>query len=127
MKKFKKYLARLGPGFVTGASDDDPSGIATYSQAGAQFGLATLWMALITFPLMSTIQEMCGRIGMVTAQGLAQNIKQHYPKPLLIFIVTGPYNALPFQDYPPYAKVRVRSILGGNFAANPHFWGLIGI
>lgn len=72
---------------ITGASDDDPSGIATYSQAGAQFGLATLWTALITFPLMTAIQEMCARIGIVTSEGLISNIKKHYPKPILLIIV----------------------------------------
>jgi len=60
----------LGPGLITGASDDEPSGVATYSQAGAGFGLATLWTALITFPLMAAIQEMCARIGTVTTSGL---------------------------------------------------------
>jgi Mn2+/Fe2+ NRAMP family transporter len=61
---------KLGPGLVTGASDDDPSGIATYSQAGAAFGLATLWTAIVAFPLMASIQQMCARIGLVTSQGL---------------------------------------------------------
>lgn len=68
----------IGPGFITGASDDDPSGIATYSQAGAQFGLGLLWMALIQYPLMTVIQEMCARIGIVTGNGLAATIKQKY-------------------------------------------------
>jgi len=63
--KIKRFFKILGPGLVTGASDDDPSGIATYSQAGAQFGLGTLWTALLTFPLMAAIQEMCARIGIV--------------------------------------------------------------
>ncbi len=84
-QKNANFLQKLGPGLITGASDDDPSGIATYSQAGAQFGLITLWMALITLPLMISIQEMCARIGMVTSQGLTQNIKQHYSKPILFF------------------------------------------
>lgn len=81
----RKFFQDLGPGLITGASDDDPSGIATYSQAGAQFGLATLWTALITFPLMFTIQEMCARIGLVTKNGLASNIQEHYSKNLLYF------------------------------------------
>ena len=67
---WKRLFALLGPGVVTGASDDDPSGIATYSQAGAQFGFQTLWSAIITFPLMATIQEICARIGIVTRNGL---------------------------------------------------------
>ncbi|ASQ45595.1 NRAMP family divalent metal transporter [Legionella clemsonensis] len=81
------FFKKLGPGLITGASDDDPSGIATYSQAGAQFGLTTLWTALITFPLMVSIQEMCARVGMVTSAGLTANIKKHYPKPLLFFLL----------------------------------------
>lgn len=74
--KIKKALCVLGPGLVTGASDDDPSGIATYSQAGAGFGLATLWTTLISFPLMAAIQEMCARIGIVTTTGLTGNIRK---------------------------------------------------
>ncbi len=77
---FRKLLRVLGPGLVTGASDDDPSGIATYSQAGAQYGLSTLWTALLTFPLMASIQEMCARIGLATSQGLTSILKQHYPR-----------------------------------------------
>ncbi|MGN6400467.1 MAG: Nramp family divalent metal transporter [Flavisolibacter sp.] len=82
-----RFLKLLGPGLVTGASDDDPSGIATYSQAGAQFGLATLWTALITFPLMAAIQEMCARIGLVTSTGLTTTLKSHYPKWLLYLMM----------------------------------------
>ncbi len=82
-KKISGFLKTLGPGLITGASDDDPSGIATYSQAGAQFGLATLWTSLISFPLMAALQEMCARIGIVTSRGLTGIIKDHYPKPVL--------------------------------------------
>lgn len=82
-----QFFAKLGPGLITGASDDDPSGIATYLQAGAQFGLTTLWTALITFPLMLIIQEMCARVGLVTSEGLTSNIKKHYPAPLLYFVI----------------------------------------
>lgn len=81
--KIKKVFKLLGPGLITGASDDDPSGIATYSQAGAKFGMGTLWTALITFPLMAAIQEMCARIGLVTSVGLTTTLKRHYSKPLL--------------------------------------------
>lgn len=88
MKKLKKYLKILGPGFITGASDDDPSGIATYSQTGALFGITQLWTALFTFPLMTTVQETCGRIGMVTGHGLAGVIKRHYSKPMLYAAVS---------------------------------------
>ncbi|MEO5998850.1 MAG: divalent metal cation transporter, partial [Chitinophagaceae bacterium] len=81
------FFKILGPGLVTGASDDDPAGIVTYSQAGAQFGLATLWTALITFPLMAAIQEMCARIGLVASQGLTGTLKRNYPGPILYLMV----------------------------------------
>jgi NRAMP (natural resistance-associated macrophage protein)-like metal ion transporter len=77
----------LGPGLISGASDDDPSGIATYSQAGAAFGLTTLWTALIAFPLMAAIQKMCASIGLVTEQGLTGTLKKHYPKSILYLMV----------------------------------------
>lgn len=83
MKKLKKILKKLGPGFITGASDDDPSGIATYSQTGAAFGYGQLWTALFSFPFMTVIQEMCGRIGMVTGKGLAVIIKENYARSVL--------------------------------------------
>ena len=92
--KIKRFWRILGPGLITGASDDDPSGIATYSQAGAGFGLATLWTALITFPLMASIQEMCARIGMVTCQGLTGTLKRHYSKPLLYIMVLFSFPAI---------------------------------
>lgn len=75
VKKTGDYWHTLGPGLTTGASDDDPSGIATYSQAGAQFGFQFLWMAAWTFPLSAVVQEMCARIGLVTGRGLAGNIR----------------------------------------------------
>jgi len=78
-----RFWKFMGPGLVTGASDDDPSGIATYSQAGAAFGLTTLWTSIIAFPLMAAIQQMCARIGLVTSQGLTGTLKKHYPRPLL--------------------------------------------
>jgi len=82
---FRKYWNNLGPGLTTGASDDDPSGIATYSQTGAKFGFQLIWLALFTFPLMAIVQEMCARIGLVTGQGLAANIRKHYSKKVLYF------------------------------------------
>ncbi len=85
VKKIKQYWKILGPGLTTGAADDDPSGIATYSQMGASRGLSLLWLSLITFPLMSNIQEMCARIGLVTGSGLASNIRRHYSKKVLYF------------------------------------------
>lgn len=83
----KGLWAALGPGLITGASDDDPSGIATYSQAGAQFGFSMCWVMLFAFPLMAAIQEISGRIGRVTGQGIAGNIRAHYSRPLLLVIV----------------------------------------
>jgi NRAMP (natural resistance-associated macrophage protein)-like metal ion transporter len=80
-------LKKLGPGLITGAADDDPSGIATYSQAGAQFGYGMLWSVLITTPLMIGIQIVSARIGRVTGHGLAANIRTHYPQSLLYFII----------------------------------------
>jgi len=82
-KKAREYWYNLGPGLTTGASDDDPSGIATYSQAGAQYGLSLLWMAAVTFPFMAVVQEMCARIGLVTGRGLAGNIRKHFGKKVL--------------------------------------------
>jgi NRAMP (natural resistance-associated macrophage protein)-like metal ion transporter len=92
--KIKRFLKIIGPGLITGASDDDPSGIATYSQAGAKFGLATLWTALITFPLMAAIQEMCARIGIVTSQGLTTNIRNNYPKSILYLMILFTFPAV---------------------------------
>jgi NRAMP (natural resistance-associated macrophage protein)-like metal ion transporter len=80
-------LAVLGPGLITGASDDDPSGIATYSQAGAQFGYETTWIMLFTWPLMAAIQEISARIGRVTGKGIARNLREHYPVSLLRGII----------------------------------------
>src|ERR1700723_2153567 len=74
------WLSVLGPGLVTGASDDDPSGIATYSQVGAAFGFAMCWVMLFTYPLMAAIQEISARIGRVTGLGIAGNIRAHYPR-----------------------------------------------
>lgn len=82
-----RFFSRLGPGFITGAADDDTSGVVTYSQAGAQFGFGQLWTAFFTFPFMAVIQEMCGRIGLVTGRGLAAIIRKHYSKIVLYFAV----------------------------------------
>lgn len=84
---FKRFLKSFGPGFITGASDDDPSGIATYSQTGAQFGYQQLWTALFSFPFMTVVQEMCGRIGLVTGKGLSGVMKKFYSKKVLYFSV----------------------------------------
>lgn len=87
LKKLQVYLRALGPGLITGASDDDPSGIGTYVQTGAQFGYAQLWTALLTAPLQIIIQEICARIGLQTGVGLAAVIRKHYPRPVLYFCV----------------------------------------
>ncbi|MBO9727282.1 MAG: divalent metal cation transporter [Chitinophaga sp.] len=92
--KLVVFFKKLGPGLVTGASDDDPSGIATYSQAGAQFGLGTLWTALFTFPLMAGVQGMCARIGLVTSQGLTVTLKKHYPRPVLYIMLLFSFPAI---------------------------------
>jgi NRAMP (natural resistance-associated macrophage protein)-like metal ion transporter len=84
----KTFLQKLGPGLITGASDDDPSGIATYSQTGAQFGYGMTWLMLFSYPLMIVIQEICARIGRVTGVGIAGNMRKHYPRPLLFAIVS---------------------------------------
>lgn len=80
VKKAKHYWRLLGPGLTTGAADDDPSGVATYSQTGARYGFQLLWLSLFTFPLMSVVQEMCARIGLVTGRGLAANIRIYFPR-----------------------------------------------
>ena len=87
-KGWAGLIARLGPGVITGASDDDPSGIATYSRAGSQFGFGLLWTMLFSYPLMAGIQEICARIGIVTGRGLAGNLRHHFPRPLLYVVVT---------------------------------------
>ena len=88
VKKARKYWHNLGPGLTTGASDDDPSGIATYSQTGAAYGFQLLWLAGFTFPLMAIVQEMCARIGLVTGRGLAGNIRIYFPK-WVLYICTA--------------------------------------
>jgi NRAMP (natural resistance-associated macrophage protein)-like metal ion transporter len=85
--KIKKWLKVIGPGFITGAADDDPSGIGTYSQTGAMFGYTQLWTALFSFPFMTVVQEMCGRIGLVTGKGLSGVIRKHYSKKVLYIAV----------------------------------------
>jgi NRAMP (natural resistance-associated macrophage protein)-like metal ion transporter len=92
-KPAKHWLQRLGPGLITGASDDDPSGIATYSQAGAAFGYGLLWTMLFSYPLMTAVQEISGRIGRVTGHGIAGNIRRYYPAwllyPLVVLLVVA--------------------------------------
>ena len=83
----RQWLSRLGPGLITGASDDDPSGIATYSQVGSQFGFGFLWTMAVSYPLMASIQEISARIGLVTGRGLAANLRAHFPRALLHAVV----------------------------------------
>ncbi|MDP3955444.1 MAG: Nramp family divalent metal transporter [bacterium] len=88
IKKLRDLLKSVGPGFITGAADDDPSGLATYSMAGAQFGYRLNWLSLFLIPMMISIQEMCGRIGLCSGMGLAGAIKKIYSKKLLVFAVS---------------------------------------
>jgi len=86
-QKIKKFFKIFGPGVITGAADDDPSGIATYTQTGAQFGYGQLWLAIFALPLMTAVQEACARIGAVTGKGIAAVIKDNYSKKILYFVV----------------------------------------
>ncbi|MFA7663131.1 MAG: Nramp family divalent metal transporter, partial [Patescibacteria group bacterium] len=86
LRQAKHFWRGLGPGLITGASDDDPSGVATYSQTGAKYGFQLLWLAAFTFPLMAIVQEMCARIGLQTGRGLAYNIRQHFPRWVLLLV-----------------------------------------
>jgi len=92
--KLQRFWRKLGPGLITGASDDDPSGIATYSQAGAAFGPKLLWTAVLTYPLMVAMQEMCARIGLVTRHGLMGTIRRHYPRPMVVLILVLSFPAI---------------------------------
>lgn len=94
MNRIERFWKLLGPGLITGASDDDPSGIATYSQAGAKFGTKLLWTAIFTYPLMAALQEMCARIGLVTGHGLTGTIKRYYSKYLLYLLLFVSFPAI---------------------------------
>jgi NRAMP (natural resistance-associated macrophage protein)-like metal ion transporter len=89
LSPLRRFFRELGPGLITGAADDDPSGIATYSMAGASFGFATLWTAIVTFPLMSVVQFLCAKIGLVTGMGLAGVLRKHYSRAVLYPAVVG--------------------------------------
>jgi len=82
-KDRKSLIGRLGPGLITGAADDDPSGIGTYSQVGAEFGYGLSWTLLFSLPFMTVIQDVAAQIGSVTGRGIAANLRRHYPRPLL--------------------------------------------
>jgi NRAMP (natural resistance-associated macrophage protein)-like metal ion transporter len=116
--KKKDFWHMLGPGLTTGAADDDPSGIATYSQAGSSYGYNLLWMALFTLPFMAVIQEMCARIGLVTGRGLAANIKTHYPRWVLYMCAALLFAANSFNlgaDLGAMAKAVQLLLPGANF------------
>src|SRR6478672_12651564 len=84
----RSFLSKLGPGLVTGAADDDPSGIGTHSQIGAQFGYKLSWTFTLSFPLLAVIQIVAAEIGRVTGRGIAANLRRHYPRPLMWFAVS---------------------------------------
>src|SRR5438309_3698774 len=84
-----RYFKLLGPGLITGASDDDPSGIGTYAVAGASLGYSMLWTALVTLPLQAAVQYTCAKIGLVSGRGLAGVLRAYYPRPLLYAVVIG--------------------------------------
>src|SRR5215475_13576802 len=85
--RFRSVFFRLGPGLITGASDDDPSGIGTYSQAGAQLGFGVGWTMLLAYPLMVAIQEIAARVGRVTGHGIAGNVCRNFPSPVIWFLI----------------------------------------
>ena len=123
------WLAKLGPGFVTGAADDDPSGIATYSQAGAKFGFDLLWTMVLTYPLMVGIQLICARIGQVTGHGLATNIRRHYPPAFLyaavaLLLVANTVNIA--ADIAAMGDV-VKLLVGGNSLVYVVLFGMVSL
>src|SRR6202021_453201 len=112
----KNFFAALGPGLITGAADDDPSGISTYSVAGGAYGYATLWIALLTFPLMVAIQLMCARLGTVTGRGLAAAVRAHYPR----WVLWGSCSILVVANI-----INIGADLGGMAAGPDLFPGLV--
>lgn len=122
-------VLRLGPGLITGAADDDPSGIATYSQVGAQFGTAMLWTMLFSFPLMAAMQEICARLGRITGAGIAANLRKHYPKPLLFGAITLLCIANTFNLGADIAAIGAAAqlVFGGNLNTYAFGFGLLSI
>jgi NRAMP (natural resistance-associated macrophage protein)-like metal ion transporter len=122
-------LPRLGPGLITGAADDDPSGIATYSQVGAQFGTALLWTMLFSYPLMAAMQEISARLGRITGAGVAANLRKHYPKPLLFGAVILLCGANIFNLGADLAAIGAAAqlVLGGNLNAYAFACGVFSI
>lgn len=122
VKKTKDYWHALGPGLTTGAADDDPSGVTTYSQTGAQYGYSYLWLAPITFPLMAVVQEMCARIGMVTGRGLAGNIRLHFSTRVLKIVTLLLFAANTFNIGADLGAIAKAVQL---LAPNVPFWSLV--
>ena len=110
--RFRRFFSNLGPGLITGAADDDPSGIATYSVTGASFGYSLLWTAILSFPLMAAVQIMCARLGMVTGLGLAGVIRVRYPR----WILWGACALLAHRQYRQHRRGSRRH--GGRHAAS---------
>jgi NRAMP (natural resistance-associated macrophage protein)-like metal ion transporter len=122
-------LSKLGPGLVTGAADDDPSGIATYSQVGAQFGFSMLWVMLFSFPLMAAIQEICGRLGRITGVGLAGNLLRCYPRALVNFLVLLLFLANVFNLGADISAMAagIQLVVGGNLIAYAIGFGAVSL
>lgn len=128
IKQAKNFWYGLGPGLTTGAADDDPSGIATYSQAGAKYGFQLLFLSIITYPLMAVVQEMCARIGLQTGRGLAGNIRMHFPKWVIVFVALLVLIANSFNigaDLGALAKVTQLLYPNSNYALLIIFFALI--
>ena len=123
---FAGLLRRLGPGVITGAADDDPSGIATYSQVGAQFGMGMLWTMLFSFPLMAAMQEICARLGRITGGGIAENLRKHYPRPVLwsIVILLTVANIFNLGADVSAMGAAAQMLVGGNVNAYVLFFGI---
>src|SRR5690242_16727112 len=85
----KRFFKILGPGLITGASDDDPAGIGTYAMTGARLGYGSLWLALVTFPMMAAVQFICAKIGLVTGRGISGVLRKHYPRWLLYPVIVA--------------------------------------
>ena len=129
-KMAEEYLETLGPGLTTGAADDDPSGIATYSQTGAAYGFQFLWLSLFSFPLMAVVQEMCARIAIATGQGLAANIRKRFPAWMLYACATLLFAANSFNlgaDLGAMAKATQLLFPALNFAVVVVFFALVSL
>src|SRR5579863_3238523 len=122
-------LPLLGPGLITGAADDDPSGIATYSQVGAQYGTALLWTTWFSFPLMVAMQEVSARLGRITGAGIAANLRQHYPRPVLLGAVLLLCAANVFNLGADIAAIGAATqlVFGGNLTVYAVLFGLFSI